>query len=99
VIDYSYLVTNTGGSTLVSISVADDVPLNMSNAVTTDCSSALAMLAPGASTTCTGSYTTDTADQTNGSVVDDAVASANDFNFGDSFNSAPSSKTVTFTGP
>ena len=34
-IDYSYLVTNTGGSSLTSISVTDNVPLNTGNPAST----------------------------------------------------------------
>ncbi len=82
-IDYSYLVTNTGGSTLTGISVTDQVLANLTNiSFTTSCPALPVNLAPGANETCTGSYTTDATDVSNGSVVDDAQASGFDLNFG-----------------
>ena len=89
------------GSSLTSITIADSVPLNPGNAsFNTSCPSTPVNLAPGTSETCTGSYTTDVTDVTNGSVVDDAIASANDVWFGEGpFNSAPSQFTVPYTGP
>jgi uncharacterized repeat protein (TIGR01451 family) len=49
VVPYSYLVTNTGNVTLTGITVTDNKVASVSCPVTT--------LAPGASTTCTGSHT------------------------------------------
>ncbi len=66
-IDYDYLVTNTGTTTISAIAVSD-------NKVTTvTCPSP--SLAPGASETCTGSYVTTQTDVDNGSVTNIAVAS------------------------
>ncbi len=67
-IPYSYLVTNNGTETLSSVSVSDPGVAALS------CPSS--SLAPGASETCTGSYTTTAADVTAGSVTDAATASA-----------------------
>ena len=66
-IPYSYLVTNTGTTTLSGVGVSDDlVP-------TVSCPSGT--LAPGASETCTGSYTVTQGDVNAGSVTDVATAS------------------------
>ena len=91
-IDYNYLVTNTGGSTLTAISIADG--LTLSGTFTTTCPPTPVNLAPGDSETCTGTYTTTAADVTAGSVTDSAQASGNDLNFGDAFNSNTSGVTV-----
>ena len=66
-IDYNYLVTNTGTTTESGISVSDNlVP---------DVSCPPGSLAPGASETCTGSYTVTQADVDAGSVTNTASAS------------------------
>ena len=78
-IDYSYLVSNTGNVTVGGIYISDDHIL--SNSI----SCPITTLAPGASTTCTGSYTTTQSDVTNGSVTNNATASG----------VSPSSATVT----
>ncbi|MCD4532489.1 DUF11 domain-containing protein [Nocardioides sp. cx-169] len=68
-VEYLYTVTNTGGSTVTNIAVTDDRVSAESLVCETN------VLAPGASTTCTGTYTVDTA-QANaaGSIVNTAVA-------------------------
>jgi hypothetical protein len=67
-ISYSYLVTNTGTTTLTGISVSDN------RVATVSCPSS--SLAPSANETCTGSYTTTSADVAAGSVTNTATASA-----------------------
>jgi uncharacterized repeat protein (TIGR01451 family) len=67
VIDYNFLVTNTGTTTESNIAINDAL---VSNAVCPDSS-----LAPGASETCTGSYTVAQADVDAGSVTNTATAS------------------------
>jgi len=67
-IDYSYLVTNTGVTTLSAVGVTDNLVASVS------CPDS--SLAPGASETCTGSYTVTQADVDNGSVTNTATASA-----------------------
>ena len=76
-LDYDYLVTNTGTTTLSGIAVSDNL--------VTSVSCPQPSLAPGASETCTGSYTTTLDDVNNGSVTNTATASA----------SNPSAQTVT----
>jgi uncharacterized repeat protein (TIGR01451 family) len=76
-IDYGYQVTNTGTTTLSGIGVNDNLIANVS------CPSG--PVAPGASVTCTGSYTVTQADVDNGSVTNTATATATD----------PQSHTVT----
>ena len=67
-IPYSYLVTNTGTTTLTGVGVSDDlVP-------TVSCPSGT--LAPGVPETCTGTYTVTQGDVDAGSVTNDATASA-----------------------
>ena len=66
VINYSYLVTNTGNVTISAISVSDDQAANESCAVTE--------LAPGENTTCTASDTITQADLDAGSLTNIASA-------------------------
>ena len=68
VINYSYTVTNTGNTTVHGISVAD----NLVASVTCPSGS----VAPGATETCSGSYSVTQADVDAGSVTNTATASA-----------------------
>ncbi|MBV8463764.1 MAG: hypothetical protein JO368_10745, partial [Acidimicrobiales bacterium] len=68
VINYSYAVTNTGNVDLNSLDVSDALP-GLSALSCPDTS-----LSPGASETCTASYTTTQADVDNGEVTDTGVA-------------------------
>ncbi|CUR55154.1 putative Conserved repeat domain protein [metagenome] len=65
-IAYSFLVTNTGAVTLTSVGITDAKVPSVSCPATT--------LAPGASTTCTGSYTITQADVNGGAVDNSATA-------------------------
>ncbi len=85
VIDYQYVVTNTGTTTLSDWSVSDNLIPNVS------CPSG--SLAPGASETCTGSYTVTQADVDAGSVTNTATATATNPSDG-TVTSSPSSVTV-----
>ncbi|MER5747263.1 hypothetical protein ABT097_28835 [Streptomyces sp. NPDC002225] len=67
-VTYTYTVTNTGNQELTGVSVSDDRVTGVTCEATT--------LAPGASTTCTGTYTVTRADAVRGEVVNTAVASA-----------------------
>jgi uncharacterized repeat protein (TIGR01451 family) len=67
-VGYTYLVTNTGTTTLSGVGVNDTEVTSVSCPDTT--------LAPGASETCTGSYTVTQADVDAGSVTDSATAGA-----------------------
>jgi uncharacterized repeat protein (TIGR01451 family) len=66
-IDYDYLVTNTGTTTISAIAVSDNK--------VTSVSCPTPSLAPGASETCTGAYLTTQSDVDNGSVTNIATAS------------------------
>jgi uncharacterized repeat protein (TIGR01451 family) len=77
-IDYTYTVTNTGTISLTEVGISDSVPKNATNVVNVSCPDTLENLAPGQSEMCTGSYTTDATDVSNGSVVNDATANAFD---------------------
>jgi len=67
-VSYSYLVTNTGDEALSGIAVTDNT------VATVTCP--LSSLAPGASETCTGTYTVTQADVDRGSLISTAVANA-----------------------
>ena len=67
-VTYEYLVTNTGNVTLTSITVTDPMP-GLSAVTCTD-----STLAPGASETCTASYTTKQTDLDTGSITNTATA-------------------------
>ncbi len=82
VIDYEFIVTNTGN-------VALDGPVTVSDDTTTVTCPPTASLGPAASITCTASYTITLADLDAGSVTNTATASA------DGLTSAPDSATVT----
>ncbi|MGL6160989.1 DUF7507 domain-containing protein, partial [Microbulbifer sp.] len=83
-INYSYLVTNTGNVTVGDIAVSDDkIP-------SVDCPATV--LAPGQSTTCTGSYTVTQADLDAGSVTN--LASASGVPAGGTLTPAEDSETV-----
>jgi uncharacterized repeat protein (TIGR01451 family) len=74
VVTYRFTVANTGNDTLTQVAVQDtQAPPagNLDGSVT--CPDT--MLAPGASTTCTGTYTVTQADIDNGGVADTATAS------------------------
>jgi uncharacterized repeat protein (TIGR01451 family) len=86
---YSYKVTNTGTTTIHDVNVTD----NLIGAVS--CSPAT--LAPGASVTCTGSYTVTQGDVDNGSVTNTATAHAIG-PYSNAANSNESSVTVTYSG-
>ncbi|HXW34550.1 MAG TPA: hypothetical protein VEJ87_08215, partial [Acidimicrobiales bacterium] len=88
-IHFSDLVTNTGTTTLSHVSVSDDVIPSVS------CPDP--SLAPSASETCTGSYTTTQTDADNGSVTSTATASA-DGPQSNPVSSAPSAVTVEYAG-
>ncbi|HHX7304720.1 TPA: DUF7507 domain-containing protein [Legionella anisa] len=86
-VQYSYLITNEGNTTLNTLLITDNkIPsMNISCPATT--------LAPGASTTCTASYTTTQADIDAGGVTNTAQATAVDAD-GLSFKSAADTVTV-----
>ena len=70
VLTYSYLITNLGNVTLTSVGVADPLP----GLSTVNCHG-VTTLAPGASVTCSATYTTTQADVDAGQVVNTATAS------------------------
>jgi uncharacterized repeat protein (TIGR01451 family)/fimbrial isopeptide formation D2 family protein len=67
-VTYTYTVTNTGARELTGIAVTDDHVTGVTCTSTT--------LAPGASTTCTGTYTVTKADAARGGVTNRAFATA-----------------------
>ncbi|MFJ3281131.1 DUF7507 domain-containing protein [Streptomyces halstedii] len=69
-ITYTYTVTNTGNTELSDVTVVDDRVTDVTCQATT--------LAPGASTTCTGTYIVTEADAAAGEITNVAVATADD---------------------
>ncbi|KFN41732.1 DUF11 domain-containing protein, partial [Arenimonas oryziterrae] len=85
VVNYSYVVTNTGNVLISGIAITDDKIPTVTCPVTT--------LAPNAGTTCTGSYTITLADLNAGSVTNNA--SVNGTPTAGSLSPATDSETVT----
>jgi uncharacterized repeat protein (TIGR01451 family) len=73
VIQYSYLVTNTGNVDLTSVAVADDTVPGVSCPIP-----AAPGLAPGQFETCTGTYTAGALDAANNNVTNTATAAGTD---------------------
>ena len=96
-ITYTYVVTNTGTISLTGIGVGDTVA-GSGAAIPVTCQiDPTAYLAPGASATCTGSYTTTDADVGNGEVTNNAVVTGVDvLNYNEW--QAPATDTVSYTG-
>ncbi len=74
VVPYSFLVTNTGDTTLSGVSVTDTQTPPSLDAQMGAITCGATTLVRQASTTCTGNYTVTAADLANGSVSDSAVA-------------------------
>jgi len=73
VVTYTFAVTNNGNQTLTNAHVTD--PMTASGLTLTGCD-AMGTLAPGASTSCTGTYTVTQTDLDNGGVSNTATATA-----------------------
>ncbi|MFC1436124.1 beta strand repeat-containing protein [Streptacidiphilus sp. N1-3] len=95
-VDYSFLVTNTGNVTLSGVTVAETVFTGSATAPVVSCPAGAASLAPGASVTCTASYTVTQPDINAGKVTNTAVATGTPPT-GPAVDSPPSSATVTAT--
>ncbi len=95
-VTYSFLVTNTGSETLHGITVADTQLPPASQAGLSAVTCLVTTLAPGASTTCTATYTVTQADIDHGSVDDTATATGTPPS-GPRVTSPPSDASVTAT--
>ena len=73
-ITYDFQVTNTGNETLTSVTVTDPMP-GLSSISCNGGTNVISALAPGASATCTATYTTTQTDVTAGSLSNTATAS------------------------
>ncbi|MFJ5071158.1 LPXTG cell wall anchor domain-containing protein, partial [Kitasatospora sp. NPDC088556] len=96
VVDYSFLVTNTGNVTLTNVTVNETAFSGTGTPPVITCPAGAASLAPGASVTCTASYTVTQADLNAGSITDTATATGTPPT-GPPVTSPPSSATVTAT--
>jgi len=74
-VPYSFAVTNTGELTLTAITITDTMQAPATQANLSAITCLATTLAPSATTTCTGSYTTTQADVDNGSIDNSATAS------------------------
>jgi uncharacterized repeat protein (TIGR01451 family) len=92
-ITYSFAVTNNGNVTINNLAIAD-VFTAPSTGVVPSISCPTTTLAPGAQTTCTGTYAATAADFNNGTIKNAATA-AGTTPLGVSVVSAPSTATVT----
>ncbi|MEV7598822.1 hypothetical protein AB0O91_15705 [Kitasatospora sp. NPDC089797] len=95
-VDYSYLVTNTGNVTLTNVSVNETAFSGTGTPPVVTCPAGAASLAPGASVTCTASYTVTQADIDAGTITNTAIATGTPPS-GPPLNSPPSTATVTAT--
>ncbi|MEU9833633.1 hypothetical protein AB0D67_19110 [Streptosporangium sp. NPDC048047] len=91
-VSYSYAITNTGNATLTDVNATDTAFSGSGPPPVITCP--VTTLAPGASTTCTGTYVTTQADVNAGSIVNTAVASGTPPT-GPAVTSGPSTATVT----
>ena len=73
-VPYSFLVVNSGTLTLRDVAVTDQQTAPSANGDMGPISCPVTTLAPGESTTCSGTYTVTQADLDNGSVADTAMA-------------------------
>ena len=90
-VSYTYLVTNTGKTTISALSVAETAFSGTGTRPVATCP--VTTLAPDEHTTCTATYTVTQADVNAGSIVNTAVATGKD-PAGDDVPSNPSTKTV-----
>jgi uncharacterized repeat protein (TIGR01451 family) len=96
-VSYSFLVTNTGNVTLTNVAVAD-LQAAPAASLASGPACPAATLAPGATETCTATYTVTQADIDNGSVSDSATVSG-DPPSGPPVTSPPSTVTVPVVVP
>ncbi|QNP72065.1 DUF11 domain-containing protein [Streptomyces roseirectus] len=95
VITYSYKVTNTGNVTMRNVSVAEGTFSGTGTKPTPSCPAAASSLAPGASVTCTATYTVTQADVDAGKISNAATASGTPPNTTTPITSPPGTTTVT----
>ncbi|WP_147409011.1 LPXTG cell wall anchor domain-containing protein [Kitasatospora xanthocidica] len=96
VVDYSFLVTNTGNVTLTNVTVNETAFSGSGTPPVVTCPPGAASLAPGASVTCTASYTVTQSDLQSGKITDTATATGTPPS-GPPVTSPPSTVTVTVT--
>ncbi|WP_442934204.1 DUF7507 domain-containing protein [Micromonospora sp. CPCC 205539] len=93
-VPYRFLVVNTGGTTLSNVNVTDVQTPPSSNANLGPITCPVTTLAPGASTTCTATYTVTQADLDNDEVTDTATAQGTPPGGGTPVTSPPSTLTI-----
>ncbi|WP_050370621.1 DUF7507 domain-containing protein [Streptomyces acidiscabies] len=95
VITYSYKVTNTGNVTMRNVSVAEGTFSGSGTRPTPSCPAAAGSMAPGASVTCTATYTVTQADVDAGKIDNAATATGTPPTGGTPVSSPPGTTTVT----
>ena len=93
-LNYSFLVTNTGSVPLAPVTIAETAFSGTGTPPVASCPAGASSLAPGASVTCTATYTVTQADINAGNVNNTATATGIS-PAGQSITSAPSSTTVS----
>ncbi|MFF3008691.1 hypothetical protein ACFVTF_38535, partial [Kitasatospora sp. NPDC057940] len=96
VVDYSFLVTNTGDVTLTNVTVNETAFSGTGTPPAITCPAGAASLAPNTSVTCTAHYTVTQADINAGSITNTATATGTPPT-GPPVTSPPSNATVTAT--
>ncbi|MEU8388152.1 hypothetical protein [Micromonospora sp. NPDC048843] len=97
-VPYRFLVANTGGLTLTNVAVTDAQTPPSSNANLGPITCPVTTLAPGASTTCTATYTVTQADLDNNGVTNVATARGTPPGGGTPVTSPPSTLTIPEAG-
>ncbi len=97
-ITYSFLLTNTGNVTLTDVTAVEGEFTGTGELSTVTCPEEAGSLAPGASVTCTASYTTTEADLEAGAISNTATGSAT-IPGGGNLVSDPSTAEVTVEAP
>ena len=92
VVDYSFVVTNTGNVTLSDVVVTDTFTAPAGPELTVTCP--VTTLAPAEATTCTAAYTVTQADVDNGVIVNSAIATGTPPGDSSPVDSEPSTATV-----
>jgi len=96
-VTYSFLVTNTGNVTMSNIVINETAFTGTGTAPVVSCPAGAASLAPGASVTCTASYTATQADVDAGSITNTATTQGTPPGSTTPVTSPPSTATVTAT--
>lgn len=94
-VDYSFVITNTGNVTVTDVTVAEDVFTGTGTLDDPTCAAGNAALAPGAQVACTLEYTVTQKDVDTGSITNTAKATGTPFGSATTISSNTSTATVS----